>query len=304
MIMDVKPQFPVYIISKGRFNNCLTAKMFSNDGVDFKLVVEPQEASEYSKRFGEERILILPFSNLGLGGMPARNWVWEHSKSLGYKRHWIFDDNIMWLARRYRNMKIRCNANPALKVVEDFTERYTNIAISGFNYEMFLPSTDNRKPFALNCHVYSSLLILNDLPYRWRLKYNEDTDLCLQVLTNNWCTVLFNAFMIKKMATMTMKGGNTDMLYKGDGRLKMARSLEAMWPGIVETKWRFGRPQHVIKNSWKDFKTPLIRRTDIDWENIQPNEYGMNLVKTKGEIRSEKLNDLYDHYQSKFNQGK
>jgi hypothetical protein len=292
----MKPDYPVYIISKGRFNNCLTAKLFIKENVEFKLVVEPQEAEEYSARYGKERVLVLPFSNLGLGGMPARNWVWEHAKSLGYKRHWILDDNISWMARRYRNMKIRCNSNIALKVVEDFTDRYTNVAISGLNYECFLPSTEDRKPFTLNCHVYSCLLILNELPYRWRLKYNEDTDLCLQVLTNSWCTILVNAFMIKKMRTMVMKGGNTDELYKGDGRLKMARSLEAMWPGIVETKWRYGRPQHVIKNAWKDFKTPLIRRKDIDWDSLKTNEYGMSLLKVKDQIKSEYVQKIYDEY--------
>jgi hypothetical protein len=36
-----------------------------------------------------KKILVLPFSNLGQGGIPARNWVWEHSISIGAKRHWI-----------------------------------------------------------------------------------------------------------------------------------------------------------------------------------------------------------------------
>ncbi len=57
---------------------------------------------------------------------------------------------------------------------------------------------------------------------------------------------------------MKMKGGNTDELYKGNGRLAMAKELERNWPGIVTTRVRFGRPQHVVKNSWRDFKTPLI----------------------------------------------
>ena len=73
----------------------------------------------------------------------------------------------------------------------------------------------------------------------------------------------------------------------------MARSLEAMWPEYVTVKWRFGRPQHVIKNSWKDFKTPLIRKKDIDWNNLKPNEYGMKLIKVK-EIQSKELQELYN----------
>ena len=85
---------------------------------------------------------------------------------------------------------------------------------------------------------------------------------------------------------MTMKGGNMAQLYQGDGRLTMARSLERVWPGVVSTNRRFGRPQHVVKNSWRNFDTPLIRRTDIDWDSIpKSNEFGMSL-KQKREPKS------------------
>ena len=39
------------------------------------------------------------------------------------------------------------------------------------------------------------------------------------------------------MHTMTMKGGNTDQLYKGDGRLTMARSLERVCLMMLSTFW-------------------------------------------------------------------
>jgi hypothetical protein len=290
----LKPKYPIYIISKGRFDNCLTADFFVEDKVDFKLVVEPQEANEYSKRYGEDRVLILPFSNLGLGGIPARNWVWEHAKTTGAKRHWILDDNIRMVRRKYQNKRIRCNANYAFACVEEFTDRYENIAIAGLNYQFFVVD-NNITPFFLNVHVYSCLLIDNSLPYRWRGRYNEDTDLCLQVLSGGLCTVLVNAFMIEKMRTMTMKGGNSDQLYKADGRLKMARSLERQWPGVVETKRRFERPQHHIKGNWGKFTTPLIRRKDIDWDKLKTNEHGMTLIKLN-DIKSKNITHIYESY--------
>ena len=48
--------------------------------------------------------------------------------------------------------------------------------------------------------VYSTLLIDNSLDIRWRGRYNEDTDLCLQALSLGYCTVNFNAFLIVKNA--------------------------------------------------------------------------------------------------------
>lgn len=284
-----KPQYPVYIISKGRHDVCYTASRFVDDGVEFRLVVEPQEEHLYRELYGD-RVLVTPFSNLGQGSIPARNFVWEHSIKRGAKRHWIYDDNIRHVRRWHKGKRIPCNANPAMRVIEDFTDRYENIGISGMVYTMF--QIEKMPPYNLNCHVYSCLLIDNAMPFRWRGRYNEDTDLCLQVLSSGLCTVNFNVFGIEKMVTMTMKGGNMDELYKDDGRLVMARSLERVWPGVVQTKRLYGRPQHYV--NWRKFDNELIRRKDIDWSKLtkDPNEYGMK-IRVKKELKSDELRKLF-----------
>ncbi len=97
--------------------------------------------------------------------------------------------------------------------------------------------------------------------------------------------------MVEKKTTMTMRGGNTDVLYQGDGRLKMARSLERVWPGVVETDRRWKRLQHVVKNQWQKFDTPLKRKPDAVI-STEPNEYGMRLVQVAPEIKSATLRAL------------
>jgi hypothetical protein len=99
---------------------------------------------------------------------------------------------------------------------------------------------------------------------------------------------------------MTVKGGNTDDLYQGDGRLRMARDLERMWPGVVETKRRFGRPQHVIANSWKNFTTPLKLRSDIDLEELkrEGDKYNISL-KVKQPIKSPDLRRYVENVNSR-----
>lgn len=287
MPQHLLPRYPVYVPSKGRADQCLTARFFRRDAVPFFLVVEPQEAECYASCFPTVPRLILPENNQGL--IYARNWIKAHAMSAGYVRHWQFDDNIQCIKRRWHGKRIPCKAGVALAVLEDFSDRYENVAIAGLNYEMFLPNGSQCPPFNLNVHVYSATLVLNALPFAWRLRYNDDTDLCLQVLAAGWCTVLCNVFLVFKTRTMKLKGGNTTDLYQGDGRLRMARSLERMWPGVVETKRRFRRPQHVIAQAWKRFDTPLRLKPGITLDGMATDEYGMSLVQQRTPRNAELL---------------
>lgn len=273
----MNPEYPVYIISKGRWDTRLTSKALERMGVPYHIVIEPQEYDQYAAVIDPQKILILPFSNLGQGSIPARNWVWEHAISTGVKRHWILDDNIKRFSRLHKNTREECLTGATFKAAEDFVERYENVALAGFQYQGFANQRANHSPLILNTRIYSCILIKNDLPYRWRGRYNEDTDLSLRALKDGWCTVLFKAFLADKMQTMKLKGGNTDELYKDNGRLLMAQSLQEQHPDVVKIGWRWGRWQHVVDYS-RFRRNKLIQRTDIEIPT-EPNEYGMKLVK-------------------------
>ncbi len=281
------PRYPIYVPSKGRSDVCFTARFLEGDGVPFSLVVEPREREAYAEKFPEARILELPTNDVGLVG--SRNWIKSYSIAAGDERHWQIDDNILGTWRRNRGLKIRCSSGFALACVEDFADRYENVAIAGMNYYMFAPNFQHMPPFLVNVHVYSCTLVLNEIPYAWRGPYNDDTDLCLQALAGGWCTVLLNAFLAWKLETMTVKGGNTEDLYQGDGRLKMARALERLWPGVVTVSRRFKRPQHVI--NWRKFDTPLKPRADAP--DPDPDRYRMELVQVKDEIKSPIIQKLF-----------
>lgn len=257
-------KYPVYIISKGRHDRPLTARNFEKAGIDYLIAVEPQEADDYISALGEKRVLVLPFSNLGLGSYPARNFCWEHSISIGAKKHWIFDDNITefrkWINGKRQKIE---NIQDALCYVEKFSD-LKDIDIAGFeepNFSLRPP----KKPFKINCHVYSAMLIKNDFQYRWRLKYNEDVDLCLQVLHNGGVTASCVYFLADKVSTSEkMKGGNQDELYKGnDPRKKMlkAKMLEEQWPQYAKTVVRFNRPHHFV--DWTIFSKRLKKRKTV-----------------------------------------
>ena len=278
----MNPKYPIYIISKGRWDSRLTSKALERMKVPYHIVIEPQEYKYYSDVIDKKKILTLPFKNLGQGSIPARNWVWEHSIQNGHLKHWIMDDNIYDFYRLNRNVRNIVQTGTIFKICEDFTDRYDNVPISGLNYRFFMTPTEAHPPYYLNTRVYSCILIDNTIQHRWRGRYNEDTDLCIRVLKDGYCTILFNAFLQEKAGTMTLKGGNTDELYADDGRLKMAKSLQEQHPDICTITWKFGRWQHQV--DYTVFaKNKLIKKKDVlIKEGV--NNYGLILVTMKGNM--------------------
>jgi hypothetical protein len=271
------PRYPVYVISKGRADTRMTVKALTKMGVDFRVVIEPQERDEYAAHIDDSKILVLPFSNLGQGSIPARNWVWEHSLEQGAARHWIMDDNIPTFYRLNWNKRVYCWSGAMFRAMEDFVDRYENIGIAGPQYRMFASPRSAWPPFTLNTRVYSCILIRNDLPYRWRGRYNEDTDLSLRALKDGWCTVLFYAFLADKQRTMTMKGGNTESLYEiEEGRLKMAQSLVEQHPDVTKVTWKWGRWQHQVDYGPFKKNTPILRSGVTLTDEVD--DYGMRFT--------------------------
>jgi hypothetical protein len=257
-------KYPIYIVSKGRWEARVTVRELEALGIDYKIVVEPQEFNQYASVIDPDKILKLPYENYGEGcSIPARNWIWKHSKKSGAKRHWVLDDNINGFYCLNHNQKPKIKTFNPFSVVEKFTDAYRNVGLSGMNYEFFVMRLNAHAPYTLNTRVYSCILIDNSLPFRWRGRYNEDTDLSLNVLKSGLCTVLFNHIVAKKIVTMKMKGGNTDQLYvrkKGfDGRLEMAKALCELHPDVSRITWKWNRWQHQV--DYTPFKrNRLIRK--------------------------------------------
>jgi len=285
----MNPKYPIYIISKGRWESRLTSKALERMGVPYHIVIEPQEYPMYSKVIDSKKIFTLPFSNLGQGSIPARNWVWEHAITTGAYRHWLMDDNIDGFGRFHNNLKIKVASGTVLKCMEDFVDRFENVAMAGPQYDYFIArkTGDRIPPYYLNTRIYSCSLIRNDLHFRWRGKYNEDTDLSLRMLKEGYSTILFYAFIQYKMTTMIMKGGNTDNVYiDGDNRRKFAESIKEQHPDVVEVTYKWGRWHHHV--NYKPF-----RYNDLKMKSglVIPrgiNNYGMVLKDiSENEIKEE-----------------
>jgi hypothetical protein len=203
--------------------------------------------------------------------------VWKHSLRQGHARHWVLDDNIEGFHRLNRNVKPKVTDTTVFRCAEDFTDRYKNIALSGFNYYSFCKTTDAVPPYYLNTRIYSCILVRNSLPFRWRGRYNEDTDLSLRCLKAGWCTVLFNAFLAGKVTTLRMAGGNTSTVYAEDPQRRcFAESLAAQHPDVAKVVWKFGRWHHQV--DYSRFKANVLRPKEGVVLPQGVDNYGMLLV--------------------------
>lgn len=191
------------------------------------------------------------------------------------------DDNIRFFYRSHKNTKLKCLTSAPFRICEDFTDRFTNVAMSGMNYNYFMPCNVEKIPYYLNTRIYSCILLSNDIKHRWRGKYNEDTDLSLRILKDKHCTILLNSFTCGKVTTLTMKGGNTEEIYKlnkegFDNRYEFAKSLYDQHPDVVEITQKWGRFHHHV-----DYSSFAHNKLELNPDYVQTknsNEYGMRLV--------------------------
>lgn len=197
-------RYPIYVISKGRAQKCYTSRFLTQMEVKHFVVCEPSEYQEYKQYVENQYATLLQLDmsykdkydtcddvgpEFPKGSGPARNFVWDDSVKRGAKWHWIMDDNATegfhWF---WHNVKVKCRTGALLAACEDFVDRYENIGQFGLNYKMFVTMDAYHAPFTMNTRIYSCILNRNDItdkngkPYRWRARFNEDTDLSLRIL--------------------------------------------------------------------------------------------------------------------------
>ena len=296
----IESKYPLYIISKGRWEKRLTQQAIEGMKCKYKIVVEEDEVAKYIE-YGVPKDNILMFSNedkkkftTGIykddgGSIPVRNFIWKHSIAEGHKKHWCIDDNINGFYRFTQNKRTIMRTAICFRAVEKFTDRYENLYMSGMNYNSFMPEiSKNRTNIQQNSRIYSMILLDNKMnekmneewqgDYLWRGKYNEDTDLSLRLLKSGYPTALSNAFLGDKMTTMSCKGGNTSGIYQANGLQLKLDSLIAQHPDVCKGTIKFKKVHHQVNyKPYEDIKFIMKE----DYKYLLEEKKGINEMKLK-----------------------
>ena len=152
--------------------------------------------------------------------------------------------------------------------------------MGSLNYSKFVKEIDRTPAFVKNTRMYSIIFIKNDIPFRWRGRYNEDTILSLDVLSNGYCTVQLNCFLADKLTTQRVSGGNNDMFYKEEGTKNKTQMLVDVYPQYTKFVHKFNRDHHQV--DYSSFTQELQYKDNI-YIDRKENDYNIQIVKIPDE---------------------
>lgn len=285
--------FPVYVISKGRHDCCLTSKFLDMCEVRHYVVVEEHQKQDYINTVGQSpyaTIITIPqrffteYETLcdidnKTGPGAARNFCWWHSKELGFYGHHVLDDNIRGFHMLSDNCKIKVRTGAFIRAMEEHFMAFDNLALGGPCYTNFAPKNENRGCHIFNTRIYSWIIIRNDIwdqGYRWRGRTNEDTILSLDVLKGGWATIQYYIYLQNKIATQALGGGNTEEFYAKEGTLRKSQLLVDVHPDVSQLKFKFGRIHHEVNYKVFAGNDPQFQPDRLP---DMTNDYGMYVVK-------------------------
>ena len=289
---EINPHYPIYVISKGRWETKYTIDALEEMNCPYHVVIEPQEVDKYvGVGVSRDKILILPdkYLNKNQGGIPARNFCWEDSVKKGWKKHWVLDDNLRGFYRWNYNTIKKIKSGVVFRVAEDYCARFDNVGLAALNYSMDIRAIHIEKSMIqYNTKCYSCILINNRLmdKYgigRWEGKYNEDVDLVIRTLKAGYTTISFNNLLANKQST-GMKGGN-NTIYKGcshEGFQNKFDELKNKHPEYVKliVKHKDKRPHHRVDYHKITDKLPEMK-PEFEYMIPSVNEYNM-IFKSRG----------------------
>lgn len=257
-------KYKIYIPSKGRATKTKTTKTL--DGLDYVLVVEPQDYESYCKVHSSERVLSLDKNDQGLAYV--RNFIKKYSTEQGEEYHWQMDDDIERFQARPRQSLKNKDITPimAISIVEDCHSKYTNVAISGICANAFAFS--KRYAVQKNRLAYQCVLVSNNNPLEWDMGGVEDWFYTFNVLEHGYCTLAFHHIMTQTSPTMQTSGGSTNIHFAGDKRKILYEEFIKRWPGRFVLKeypdskkrWRL----QAIRKFFSDYKQEPILKTETN----------------------------------------
>lgn len=178
---------PIFIPTKGRALTAKTPRLLREAGLDFCLVVEPQELGSYEESFPAEKHLVLDENDAGI--VFVRNAILEYARKQGIEWFWMLDDDI---SSFYKVQAWRCvkeNAREVLDMAESYIKSDREVALGALEYQQIAWAA--KKAYTDNSYAEVAVLIN---PRRIAHSYDpsmalkEDRDFAMQTILSGFKT--------------------------------------------------------------------------------------------------------------------
>lgn len=243
---------PICIASKGRAGKSKTIERLIEEGVAFKVFVEPQEAEAYRAAYPADRceIYILPENNRGIGYV--RQWVLEHSRAGSAEWYWTLDDDIQQTYHVIGGRCIKLSLSECLHQAEAIILQH-EVALGALEYQQYAWSA--KRPVKFNSYCDVAVLVNLErtryINYRAHLNGKEDRDFVLQALATGQRSMRTCWLAFSAPKNGTNEGGLYDA-YKAGIEAECSRRMVEAWPGVCTLNTKAdGRPD--VKIDWKQF---------------------------------------------------
>lgn len=282
--------YNIYVPSYGRAGRAPTIDMLKRFGVEnWYLAIDPSQYEEYKNEYGKEHLILRDIrfrdpSMVDLGTSVKRpnsmngtagiyNNLLSFSRSLGERKYWTMDDDILGLAMKaYKGRWIdgefhsNVNVSPNEKYDKDNYYRCSNIKEEyGFNFQEFMRriervgnATRNHGFLGLEkfgtvfslcvqwktgTRVYSFYLSDNATQPRHIGAMNNDVATSLEQSKRGMPPGLLEVISYNSMATQGGNGGLSDQ-YSMFGTLEKGKILVNLQPNFVKITERYNRIHH------------------------------------------------------------
>ena len=157
---------------------------------------------------------------------------------------------------------------------ENFFDRYENLLMIELTQNDFCIQVSKLK-YMLNTRCFSCNLIWNDIPIRWRGRYNEDVILSYDIINSGYCIASYKGLLKQKQSTREAIGGNhavkkgdKDSLYSDGFDYKNSSAektdlLLKVYPQYFRKVIKYGRVHHdYIRNKDMDIYKLSLKKAD------------------------------------------
>jgi hypothetical protein len=219
---------PIFIPTKGRSGNQKTAALLQKTGIEYTLVIEPQEKHLYPGH----NTVVLPENDKGLAY--SRNYILSLNKGL----FGMFDDDVKDFGIVENK---RCKTAPE-KLIEfiGLCEKYKGFAAYCPAYQQYAWSANKSYSVNVSTEVVSVIdaALIGNARYDGEI-FPDDRDFFLQLVVQGRKTICFNRYWFACPHVGTNKGGLQTVYASGE----------------------YGQKTMKLKQKWGEF-IKLIRRPD------------------------------------------